>query len=141
MFTGFIWLRIEGNELSGWTVNSFRTDLLIKFWQTKSAHLGNDEFCLQCISVMTAYICQVLLATNPDVFADESISLEWRGSPCVRARFCMRFYILTAMKLLREMRSSNLGRGTGCSDRCRGSTLEYGTNASLQILTTLLFTL
>jgi len=90
---------------------------------------------------MTAYICQVLLATNPDVFADKSLSVEGRGSPCVRARFCMSFYILTAMKLLREMRCLYLGQDTGCPDRCRGSTLEYGTNASLQILTTLLFTL
>jgi len=40
MFTGFIWLRIEGNEFSGWTVNSLRTDLLIKFLRTKSTHLG-----------------------------------------------------------------------------------------------------
>jgi hypothetical protein len=118
MFTGFIWLRIEDNEFSCWTVNLLRTDLLIKFWRTQSAHLGGEEFYLQLISVMTAHICQVLLATNPDVFADKSISLDGRGSPCVRARFCMRFYILTAMKLLWEMRYSYLGRDTGCPDRC-----------------------
>jgi len=116
MFTGFIWLRIEDNEFSGWTVNLLRTDLLIKFWRTQSAHLGGEEFCLQLTSVMTAYICQVLLATNPDVFADKSISLGGGGSPCVRARFCMRFCILTAIKLLREMRCSYLYRDTGCPD-------------------------
>jgi len=32
MLAGFIWLRIEDNEFSGWTVNSLRTDLLIRFW-------------------------------------------------------------------------------------------------------------
>jgi hypothetical protein len=141
MFTGFVWLRIENNEFSGWTVNLLRTDLLIKFWRTQNTHMGGEEFCLQLISVMTAYICQVFLATNPGVFSDKSMSLEGRDSPCVRVRFCMRFYILKAMKLLREIRCSYLGRDTGCPDRCRGSTLEYGTNASLQILSTLLFTL
>jgi len=77
MFTRFIWFRIEDNEFSGWTVNLLRTDLLIKFWRTQSAHLWGEEFCLQLISVMTAYICQVLLAANPDVFADKSIT--WTG--------------------------------------------------------------
>jgi len=118
MFTGFIWLRIEDNELSDWTVNLLRADLLIKFCRTQRAHLGGEEFCLQLISVVTEYICQVSLATNPNVFADKSISLEGRGSPCVRARFCMRFCILTLMKLLREMRYSYLGRDIGCPDRC-----------------------
>jgi len=40
MFTGFIWLRIDDNEFSGWTFDLLRTDLLIKLWWTKSAHLG-----------------------------------------------------------------------------------------------------
>jgi hypothetical protein len=44
MFTGFIWLRIGYNEISGRTVNLLRTDLLIKFWRTQSAHLGDEEF-------------------------------------------------------------------------------------------------
>jgi len=34
MFTGFICLRIEDNEFSGWTINLLRADLLIKFWRT-----------------------------------------------------------------------------------------------------------
>ena len=71
MFTGFFWLRIEDNEFSGLTVNLLRTDLLIEFWRTQSAHLGSAEFCLHLISVLTVYICQVFLATNPDVLADK----------------------------------------------------------------------
>jgi hypothetical protein len=45
MFTGFIWLRIEDNGFSVWTVNFLRmTNLLIKFWRTQRAHLGGGKF-------------------------------------------------------------------------------------------------
>jgi hypothetical protein len=63
------------------------TDLLIRSDEHKVHTVGGEEFCLQRISVITAYFCQVLLATNRDVFANKSRSSEGRGSPCVRAGF------------------------------------------------------